>query len=412
MISLLKAFFLNNWPRKFFSLLIAILVWYGVNQSLTTTITVSNVPVRIVNIPPGKTVEGIQQDDVLKKRIVLTITGNKSKLSEVSSSDFEVIIDASGKRNKWIEAIGKKNLHSLNPDLSVTQAISKVSRKSVSVELTKLVTEKIPITITQPIGEAPKGYKFLDIWPYQLFITVSGPENAIKKVKSRGVKLTFNLNDISKAQLDDLASKVEGKEKDVVSFFVPREWKYVRLPDLSQNEIEINDTNARHLRIDFLRNELIPIENLLPISLFFPSSTASIENPEKLSIDTSSPLILSQYGMTFIGKQLYASSVSELFVEVIRDTLELLLVIGPNAPNGSFPFTLQFVNHRTLEDKFVSMQLSDVPHDEHPEIREEYLRNRFRNFMNRMQLFQSDKSPFKIVAKQKGNKVMVTEMAQ
>jgi len=413
MISLLRTLFINNWPRKFFSLFLSIIIWFGVNQSLTTTKTINNIPVRITNIPPGKTVEGIQANDFLTKRISLTISGNKSLLDELNANDLEVIVDASNKRGRWIETVSKKNVHAINPDLNLNQGITKISRKNISIELTKLVTEKIPITITQPIGESPKGYRFLDIWPYQLFITISGPENTVKKMKSRGVKLTFNLSDISKGELDDLSAESMRKERDVVSFFVPNEWKQITLPDLYAGPIEINDPSAKYLRIDFVRNELIPISNPLPISLFFPTSTAALLNPQKISISNAGNIIESRYGLKLISKPLYASGVSELFVEIMRDVMEVQVLVIPKGENQSLDWSLQFVNHRALEDKFVSMLLSDVSdeeiHDLRPQVREDYLRNRFRNYMNRLQLFFSDKSPLNLQILRQGNAVIVNE---
>ena len=53
--------------------------------------------------------------------------------------------------------------------------ISRVSPYDMIIRQSKLVTEKIPVLVTQPIGEAPKGYQFLDVWPYQLFVTVTRP---------------------------------------------------------------------------------------------------------------------------------------------------------------------------------------------------------------------------------------------
>lgn len=133
------------------------------------------------------------------------------------------------KRESGSHRLGK-NIRSDNPDLNVSQGISRVSQQNFIIKLTKLVTEKIPIIITQPIGEAPRGYQFLDIWPYQLFITVSGPEDQVKHLKSRGLKLTFNLNDISRTQLDELGSSSIKKHSDVVSFFVPNNWKQISFP--------------------------------------------------------------------------------------------------------------------------------------------------------------------------------------
>lgn len=408
MRSTLALIFFNNWPRKCLSLILAIAVWFLVNQSLTMTKTVNNIGVKIVNIPPGKTIEGIQSNGLLTKRITLTITGNKSLLEELTSNDFEVVIDASNHRGEWIAEISQKNLYSLNSDLNLTSGINRVSHKKFIIKLTKLVTEKIPIIITQPIGEAPKGYQFLDIWPYQLHITVSGPEEQVKKLKTRGLKLTFNLSDISKAQLDDIRENDSKLEKDTVSYYVPNHWKQISLPVLSETPIEINDPNAKYLRIDFLRSELLPIKNPIPVSLFFPPQYASLMNVQKIHI-IPSPLIQVKYGLNMIAKPLYASGVSELFLEIMRDMMEIVIITTPK----QLDWTTQFINHRSLEDRYVSTLMSDVSdaeiRDLQPRVREEYLRNRFRNYMNHFKLYVKDKTPLNFNLELQGNSITVTE---
>lgn len=414
MKSLLKSIFIDNWPRKCLSLVLAIVIWFVVNQSLTTSKTIPNIAVRIVNIPPGRTVEGVQSNGLLNKRITLTITGKKTILEDLNSNDFEVVIDASNQRGEWIATLSKKNLVPLNPDINFTGGISKISHKNFIVKLTKLVTEKIPIIITKPIGEPPKGYQFIDIWPYQLYITISGPESVVKKLKSRGVNLTFNLSDISKAQLDDIRGVDYNTKQDVVSYFVPNHWKQISLPLLSNTPIEINDPNAKFLRIDFLRDELIPLKSAMQINLFYPGSYGAFFNIQKMGITSQNKTVETRNGLKFFSESLYAKGVSELFTEIMRDMMQILVIMTPRSEQSKMNWTLDFVNHRSLESKYVSTLLSDVSdeeiHDLRPSLREEYLRNRFRNFMNRMQLYTQQGNPFSLQIKQEGNNVIVDQV--
>ncbi|MCH9613905.1 MAG: hypothetical protein SP1CHLAM54_09140 [Chlamydiia bacterium] len=408
MKSLLKRLLLDNWPRKALSLVLAIMTWFFVNQSLTTTKTISNIGVRIVNIPPGKTIEGIQSNGLLSRRINLTLTGSKTLLEDLNANDFEVVIDASNQRQEWIATISKKNLFPLNAELNLAQGINKISHKNFIVKLTKLVTEKIPIIITQPIGEAPKGYQFIDIWPYQLHITVSGPEEVVKKLKTRGLKLTFNLSDISKAQLDEIRESSNKKEKDTVTFFVPNHWKQISLPVLSSTPIEINDSNAKYLRIDFIRHELIPLKNPTPIGLYFPPPYSGQLNPAKITISQNS-LVTMRNGLKTFAKPLYAKGVSELFLEIMRDMIEVVVIVKPKKPIWS----IQMINHRALEDRYVSTLMSDVSDEEirnlQPTVREEYLRNRFRSFMNHFRFYLDEEKPLNLKIDLTGNSITLTE---
>ena len=93
MKSILQQLFLNNWQRKIASLILAVIIWLIVNQSLVTSRTLSNIPVRIINIPAGKTIVDLQSNGTLTKRISLTVVGNKTLIDELTSNDLEVVID-------------------------------------------------------------------------------------------------------------------------------------------------------------------------------------------------------------------------------------------------------------------------------------------------------------------------------
>jgi len=412
MRTLLKNLFINNWPRKCLSIILAISIWFLVNNSLTTNKTISNVPVKIENIPPGKTVEGVQSDGFLNRRVSLTLTGNKQLLEDLNSNDIQVVFDASGQEGEWIASIGRKNIRSDNPDVNVSQGISRVSQQNFIIKLTKLVTEKIPIIITQPIGEAPRGYQFLDIWPYQLFITVSGPEDQVKHLKSRGLKLTFNLNDISRTQLDELGAGSTKKHSDVVSFFVPNSWKQISLPLLSTTPIEINDPDAKYLRIDFIRYEMLKLDAPVPVTLYFPPSVAGAVNPSKVSL-VPNTLVENRNGIKMITDTLYAKGVSALFLDVIKNMVEIAVVVRPDE-EGCLQSSIQFINAKDLEERYIRFLKSDASDDEvrdlQPQLREAYLRNRFRNYMHRFQLYKSASEPLEICPKLQGNSITITEV--
>lgn len=104
----LQELFLENIPRKLVAILTAIIIFFFVNQSLTVTKVVNNVSIRLINIPPQKTVEGLLPNGYLLKKIALTLNGKKSSLEEISSTDIEVVIDLSGKRRALQPPSAKK----------------------------------------------------------------------------------------------------------------------------------------------------------------------------------------------------------------------------------------------------------------------------------------------------------------
>lgn len=411
MKSLLIRLFVQNWPRKLISLVLSIIIWFVVSQSMATTKTISNIGVRIINIPEGKTVEGLQSNGLLQKRVTLTLSGNKNLLDELSPNDIEVVIDASNQGKEWIATITKKNLVSLSPEINLSSRISKISHKNFIIKLANLVTERVPVIITQPIGQAPKGYEFLDIWPYQLHLVISGPEELVKEVKNRGIKLTFNLNDISESQLDDLQSSASSKQTDVVSFYVPKHWKNVSIPMLTTSSIAIDDPDAKFLRIDFVRSELLPISHPIPLNLFFPIHTHNILSPQKLSI-MPNEFIEIKNGLKLISQPLYAKGVSELFLEIVSDMIDLVVIAEPKADTNRLDWSVQFINSTILEDRFVSTLMSDVSdeslHNLQPKIREEYLRNRFRSYMHRFKLYQSNYKLLNLNIQLAGTKITIS----
>jgi hypothetical protein len=415
MKTIILRFFIENWPRKLVALILAIITWLVVNQTLTTTRNLSNIPVRILNIPTGKTIEGMQPNGRLAKKITLTLVGNKTILDELTPYDLEVVLDASDKPDEWIAGISKKNLVSLNPEIDISKGISRVYHPNFLVRMAKLVTEQIPVIITQPVGEAPRGYQFLDVWPYRLTLTVSGPEELIKRLKLKEQRITFNLNDINKAQLDALASNLNAGRTEVISYFVPDQWKQINIPLLSDTPIEIDDVQAKALRIDFVRCNLIPIEKPIPVTLFYPDKYLDTLNPATLSIAPGASL-KSVHGINLITTPLYANGVDRLFLQTVEDMLQIVIIASPPSERNLLEWSIEFINPRQLEDHYVSSLMSDVSDEDirllQPALRQEYLRNRFRSYMNRFQLFNADDTTFDLALFIKDDKVEIHETSQ
>lgn len=405
---LIVKIFVENWPRKLFSLILAIILYFTISQSMTTSRTISSIPVRIINLPTGKTVEGIDSSGVINKRYSLTLTGNKQLLEDIAPGDLEIEIDATGKPDEWVAVTSKRNLVSLNPDINLSRALKKVSSKNIIIKTTNLITEEVPIVITRPIGQDPKGYEYLDIWPYRIKTTISGPEEIVRQIKAQEPKLTFNLNDIPRKQLDELSSKQKRNDKDVVSFTVPDSWKQLYLPKLANHPIKIDDPSIKNLRIDFLRTDRIALGTNIPISLYFPLKNRF--SPNKIALG-SSKLINSLHGIKTITMPLYVQGVTSLFVQVVKDHLEIAIVVNPCDSNNALSWSVQFMNPRQLEDNYVRTVLQDAPTDDNQkvnnEMREEYIRNRFRNYMNRFTLLKPDFELFDLRPHLEGNTVVL-----
>ncbi len=409
MRTLLRRIFIDNWFRKLISFILALIIWFVLDQSLTATKTIPNVGIRVINIPEGQTISGLQSNGLLNKKATMTLTGKKSILEDLNANDFEIVIDSSTKSGEWITSITKKHLVSLNPELNLPLHISKVGTKNLIIRLVPLAKEKIPVYVTKPIGEPPKGYQFLDVWPYHLTLPVSGPEETIKQLKSRGLKLTFNLSDITANDLDKLHDCPN--HRNVISFPVPQEWKTLLLPNISEKPIALDDAESKYLRIDFIRAEMIPIKFSVPVSLYVPPDTQN-SNLQALALGNSE-LVETKRGVKILSNQMYAKGVSETFLNVVKDMMEICVILNSSEKRGGFQWSVQFVNPKLLEDRYVSMMITDLFDEEirdmQPRFREEYLRNRFRNYMNRLQLYTKDEKSLDFSFEVKGKEVLMKE---
>lgn len=409
MRSLLIRLFVENWPRKLISLLLAMIIWLVVNHSLTASKTIANIPVRVVNLAPERTIEGMQVNGILNRRVTLSITGHKAALDDLSSKDLEVVLDAKDKSQEWIAQITQKNLNSLNPSFDPVKMIARVQPVEMIIRPSKLVTERIPILVTQPIGEAPKGYQYLDVWPLQLSISVTGPEEAVKRLKSRGLKLTFNLNEISKSELDALSAAQKG-ESDEVSYFVPQAWKKIVLPQLSETPVDIDDPQVANLRIDFSRKDFLPIDFPIPITVFYPPKYSLTLNPETYTLATND-FIIKKNGIKIFNAPLYAQGVSRLFLETVRDRIQMVVIASPKSERETLLWNAQLMYPHELEDRYVTKAMADLGDqvsDMQQQLLEDYLRNRFRSYMNRFRLYTPDHTKLSLKIELQANTISIT----
>jgi hypothetical protein len=415
-----KKRFIDNWPRKLLALVMAICLWFVIDYSITATRIFTRVPVRVVNLPPDKTIRGLMPNGMLDRHLTLTLTGTKDVIDKIEPGDFEVVIDASGKGDEWIAQIGKKNLVSLNPDIDLIHNVTALSHSAFVMRLSKLVTDKIPIHIMPPKGEPPQGYQFLDIWPQKLTHVISGPEEDVRQLQLKGIDLTFDLSDITAEDLDNLKGG-EHKQRDEVSFYVPEGWKRVSIPFLHDIKQEINGPEARYLRIDFLRKALLPIDSKIPIRVFYPLATSTVLNPITRPLETNH-WIASQNGIMVVTQNLFTDDVSRFFLDIVKNNIELVIIAAEGEKNGILPVSVQFIDPKRLEDTYVALVLAagkdkeddvDQLHldhaDPHRMQRQHYLRARFRNYMQYFQLFVDKEKLFVVRAFLEESNIRIAE---
>jgi hypothetical protein len=404
MRELFSRLFLKNWPRKLVALVTAIFIWFLVSQTITVTRTIADVAVRVINLPHDKTVLGLLPNGFLNKRISVTISGSKSAVQDLRPTDLEVVINADGHKESWIANISKRNLVGLNHEFDYKE-IAELTANDLFINLSKLITEEIPVTITKPIGDPPKGYQFLDVWPKYLSQKVSGPEEQVRELKQRGLELSLNLNRITEPELDSLYEK---QKKDELSYFVPDAWKKVAIP-FKDNTLEpLNDPRSNLLRVDFLKQELLLLDMELPITIFFPLNYSQTINPQTYSLATNE-IVQKKNGLKRLTIPLYVRDVSHLFLQVVRDNLLLIIVAAPKNVQEELDWAIQFIDEKALENAYVIASLKQAG-EEVTKYCEQVIRDRFREYINNLEVFTEDGKPFRIRPQLDANTITIQQL--
>lgn len=405
---------LHNWKQKLVALLMATLIWLFVNHSITSTKTVTGIIVRVVNLSSEKAIEGLLPNGVLNKRMTLTLTGTKEVIENIEPGDLEVVLDASNAPEEWIVQISKQDLRSLNPDIDISRDISQISHPEFVIDLDKMMTAKIPVTILQPTGKAPAGYEFLGIWPNQLMQTVTGPKTAVQQLHTKGLELTFDLSEISKEELDAILSTKAEHYSDEVSYKVPDIWKKIPIPLLNQPAQTLNDPNGDNLHIDFLRKDYIPIKGKIPIRIFYPLDHITTVNPLNHPLKIT-PIVEKYYEIPVLNLPLLAYNTSRLFVDVVRDHIEIVITAEGENQNVTLPWNVEFLGPELLEEKFVHFlseshnHMSEIQNEAVTEQRKAQWRERFRKYMKNMILYLEPDIPLILESKMESNGILVEQ---
>lgn len=408
-------FLLNNWQRKLIAILGAIAIWFAVNQTITSTKTLGNVPIRLINLSPNRTVDGLLPNGILSKRLMLTVTGTKDVVDRLESSDVEVVVDAADLANEATLQISKKNLMSLNPDIDLAHHLTGVSSNEFAIKFSRLITERIPIMIGPPTGGAPEPYQFLDIWPQQLYQTVTGPEDQVHRLQEKGLILTFDLNKISKAELDAIQGSADAFRGDEVSFPVPAAWRKVEIPFAQDEEEAINDPLGKDLVISFLRKELIPLGVDVPVRVYYPVTFGAAINPQSHPLELGGWLTEKNH-ISQTQLPLFASEVSRWFIDVIRNHIEITIVAAPRNVRDPLQWGVEIADLQDLENNFVEFLMTDREHALRSSLgdlkkRETRLRRRFRDYVQKLKLYKEQGKALELDCRLQDNGITAREVS-
>lgn len=388
----------QHWQRKLVAFLAALVVWFSVNHSITSSKTIPAVPIRVINIPTDKAVQGLLPNGFLSKRTSLTLIGTKRIIDQLEPGDVEILLDLSLLPNGGPVQVTKKNLVSLNPHFSLAPHVTAVSHPEFLIRLSPLLTERVPILIHSPIGTPPEGYEFLDIWPLVLTQTVTGPQEQVLSLKNQGLELTFDLGLLSQSELDGLEGTAP--YEDEITFKVPPSWKKVAIPFSTHGIEMINDPKAKELQLTFLRREYHSLPHSLPIHLFYPLKSSAAINPETYPLRIIAP-VQSSHHLPVLDLPLLAAHTSKLFLEVVQDHMELTVIAAPTRLSDQLEWSVTFVDLARLEEDYVTFMLTH-PVSSHRIGQdlawETHLRQRFSLYARRFALYLSQEIPLNLQA--------------
>jgi len=405
----MKSLFLHQWQRKLVALFTAMLLWFFVNHTIITTKTIPSVPIRIVNLPNDHTVIGLLPNGFLTKRMTLTLTGTKDVIEHLEPGDLEVVVDVSNQPTEGVLNITKKNLISLNPDINLNNHINAVDHLEYILKMSPTLTENVVVSILPPIGDPPENYDFLDVWPMTFVQKVSGPQDLVIRLKEQGLEITFNLDEISKEELDAITS--EGLYDDVINYNIPENWKKVSIPLPGHSFEMINDPEAKNAYLTFLRKKLIPLKIHLPIQVYYPLKNSTTINPSTYKLALNQFIEL-ENDITTLAVPLFAKNVSKLFLEVVLDNIELEILAAPKSEREKLEWSISFINQKHLEDTYIAYLFSHARsrtrnNPTKSQERETYLRQRFRNFLRNFSLYLSIHKKFEIESILEDNQIRV-----
>lgn len=406
---LFSRIFIFNWPRKLVAFLAAIVVWFLVNESITATKNFPEVLIKVIDLPKDTTIIGLMPNGYLKRPVSLTLTGSKQVLDDLTSQDITIVINAAGKTKNWVFTVDKQSLQFSKCNQDYKKKITDVFANDIFLRVADLVTDEVIVTVTQPLGDAPEGYLFLDVVPKYLRQKIRGPKEEIEAIKKRGIDITFNLDRITQAELDQISRMHTNGQKDEIDFYVPKTWKEVKIGGRYETIEPLNDPAANFLKLVFIKQKLLSFDHPLPLSLFFPSSHEEQLNPETISLQQNE-LITKKNGLYFLELPLFVKGASPLFLEIVKDQLLLSITVTPKSVQLFLDWTLLFINQKKLEDQFVeeSMQKFHKSFDKQLVTpNQDYLKNRFQQFMTSFRLYLNEEKPLKLKARLEKNQVIV-----
>ena len=172
--SLLKNLIMKNSAMKFFSLLLAIFLWFFIMGEKKAEFSFSDVPLVLLNKPSDLIVTTQTAD-----RINLRVSGSRTVLSTLSSSNIKAAIDLEEVK------LGTTVFRDLIEKVKLPNGtkITSISPAEFSLTLDSVVVKKVPVHLDMK-GSPQEGYEISHISIKPEFVEVSLAKSEAKELKN------------------------------------------------------------------------------------------------------------------------------------------------------------------------------------------------------------------------------------
>jgi len=172
--SILKNLIMKNGTMKFFSLLLAVFLWFFIMGEKKAEFSFSDVPLVLLNKPSDLIVTTQTAD-----RINLRVSGSRTVLSTLSSSNIKATIDL--EEVKLGTTVFKDLIEKVK--LPNGTKITSISPAEFSLTLDSVVVKKVPVHLDMK-GSPLEGYEISHISIKPEFVEVSLAKSEAKELKN------------------------------------------------------------------------------------------------------------------------------------------------------------------------------------------------------------------------------------
>jgi hypothetical protein len=300
LIDLLKNIFLRNKVLKFFSLLLAIVLWFFVMGEKEAEFSFADVPLALINKPDNLIITQQTADS-----ISLRVSGSRTIMATLSSRNIKATVDLEGIKP------GTTTVKNLAGKVRLPEGtkITSISPAEFSLTLDSIATKKVPVHLALK-GNPREGYEVLHISVTPEFVEVKLAKSEakdLKKVMTEPLDVSGAKEDIEKKVVLDLTGidppRSVSKKSVEVSVAISEKIIEQAFPNITVEVVnalyktvvaplsfQLTIKGPYHLVKELTENAIIASIDLKEVKPGRYSKKAAITLPEAITVVEAKPL--------------------------------------------------------------------------------------------------------------------------